>query len=93
MKRINVDLHIEELVLHGFAPADGYGVREAIERELGRLLSERGITGSLTKSLKVGRINAGGSRMPLGGKPETIGHQVARQLQQGLAKLPSKGNP
>jgi hypothetical protein len=32
------DVHIEELVLDGFAPDDRRGIAEAVERELGRLL-------------------------------------------------------
>jgi hypothetical protein len=35
-------VQIDELVLHGFA-ADGRGVAQAVERELTRLLAERGL--------------------------------------------------
>jgi hypothetical protein len=37
-----IEVQIDELVLHGFA-ADGRGVAQAVERELTRLLAERGL--------------------------------------------------
>ena len=40
--RTSVDLHIEELLLDGFSPADRYAIREAVERELTRLMNEAG---------------------------------------------------
>ena len=45
MKRI--ELHIEELVLHGFAPADRYRIGDTVQRELTRLLAEQGMPASL----------------------------------------------
>ncbi len=39
----SVEVHIEELVLHGFQPQDRYGVAAAIEAELVRLLTENGL--------------------------------------------------
>lgn len=36
-----VELHIEELVLHGFPPLDARAVGEAVERELAALMAER----------------------------------------------------
>lgn len=39
----SVNLHIEELVLHGFAPHDRHRIGDAVERELLRLLTERGV--------------------------------------------------
>jgi hypothetical protein len=37
-----VELRIHELVLEGVPPAEARGVGEALERELGRILRERG---------------------------------------------------
>ena len=38
MAPARIELHIEELVLHGFAPGDRRPLGEAVERELTRLL-------------------------------------------------------
>ena len=33
MRTSNIKLHIEELVLHGFAPGDRYTIADAVERD------------------------------------------------------------
>ncbi len=33
-KPYNIELHIEELVLHGFSPNDRHAIGEAVQREL-----------------------------------------------------------
>lgn len=46
---MNVELHIEQLVLHGFAPSDRYRIGAAIQQELARLLAQQGILLDLPK--------------------------------------------
>jgi len=41
----DIHLHIEELVLHGFAPGDRHQISEAMQQELTRLISEKNISG------------------------------------------------
>ena len=41
MESANLNLHIEELVLHGFAPGDRYRIGEAVQQELTRLFAEQ----------------------------------------------------
>jgi hypothetical protein len=38
-----IELHVGELVLHGFAPGDRYRIADAVQSELTRLLGERGL--------------------------------------------------
>jgi len=38
-----VELHIEELVLHGFRSGDRFHIGDALERELVRLLGKQGL--------------------------------------------------
>ena len=49
MTPYNIELHIEELVLHGFAPKDRYTIGEAVQRELSRLFAEQGVHSSLSR--------------------------------------------
>ena len=44
---MNIELEIDELVLHGVAPTDRVAVGEAVQHELTRLLTERGVPPSL----------------------------------------------
>ena len=48
----NIELHIEELVLHGFEPGDRHRIGEAIERELARLFAEQGTPPSLAQGAR-----------------------------------------
>ena len=52
-----VQLHIEELVLHGFAPADRYRIAAAVQLELTRLLAEHGVSPALQQGGEAQRLN------------------------------------
>ena len=54
-----VELHIDELVLHGFAPGDRYPIGDAVEHELTRLFAEQGIPRSLTVNIERARRDGG----------------------------------
>ena len=43
MRRPNVALNIDELVLHGFAPGDRHRIAAAIQREMTRLITLQGV--------------------------------------------------
>lgn len=86
MRPERVELHIEELVLHGFPPRDRYGIAEAIQRELTRLLIEHGVPAALRQGGDVARLNGGSFEVTLGTSVETIGIQVARTAYQGMTK-------
>lgn len=86
MKSANVELHIEELVLHGFAPGDRYRISEAVQRELTRMFAEQGAPPSFSDSLEAAHIDAGAFNVAPGSKSETIGTQVAQAVYGGLSK-------
>jgi hypothetical protein len=86
MNRANVELHIEELVLHGFAPGDRYRIGDAIQVELARLIAEQGIPPSFVNGGEIDRIDAGGFEMASGSRGETVGGQIARSVHGGLAR-------
>lgn len=84
MRPERVELYIEELVLHGFAPADRYRIGESVERELARLFSERGVSPSLAQSGEVLNLNGGTFEVEPGGEVETVGARVAQAVYGGL---------
>ncbi len=85
MKPENVELHIEELVLRGFAPGERYRIGEAMERELVRLFDEQGVPLSLAQSVDVSRLDGGAFEVAHGSKSETVGAQVAQAIYGGLS--------
>lgn len=82
---MKVELHIEELILHGFAPEDRYRIGEAVEKELANLLAERGMP-VLENGLKIAGLNVGDISIVKGARPEAIGAQVARAVYGGLKR-------
>jgi hypothetical protein len=84
MKPQNVELHIEELVLRGFAPGDRYRIGDAMERELARLLAERGTPPSLARGSGIERLDGGAFEVAHGSKSEAVGVQVAQAIYGGL---------
>lgn len=84
MKRI--ELHIEELVLHGFAPADRHRIGDAVQRELTRLLTEQGMPASLVQRGEMARLDGGAFEIARGSRSEAIGAQVAQAVYGGLSR-------
>lgn len=84
MKSGNIDLHIEELVLHGFEPDDRHRIGRVFEHELGRLVAERGAPPSLARSGEVPRLDGGSFEAKPGSGAQAIGVQVARAVYGGL---------
>jgi|SRR5579864_1927624 len=80
----DIELHIEELVLHGFAHGDRYAIGAAVERELVRLFTEQGMPAALANGGEIGRLNAGSFAVTRGSKPEVIGSQVAQSVYGGM---------
>ena len=83
---MNVDLHIEELVLEGFASVDRHRIGAAIERELARLLTERGLPPGLAQNAEVPRLDGGSFEMNRNATPEGVGGQVAGAVYGGMKR-------
>jgi hypothetical protein len=82
--RPNVELHIEELVLHGFPPGDRYRISEAMERELSRLFAQQGVPPPLAQGGGAARLDGGSLEVQPGFKAEAIGVRVAQAVYGGL---------
>ena len=82
----NIELHIEELILHGFPYGDRYQIAKAVERELTRLFAEQAIPASLSRGGEVAFLNAGSFNVAPGSKVEVIGTQVAQSVYGGMNK-------
>ena len=81
-----VDLHIEQLVLHGFPASDRQRIGNALQRELQRLVAEQGLPRAIGSDSTIARLDAGAFDVVPHATAETIGAQVARVLYQGLGR-------
>jgi hypothetical protein len=82
----NIELHIEELVLHGFAPGDRYRIGEAVERELARLLADQGVPQSLERGGEIASVDGGAFDMAQGSRADVVGVEVAKAVYGGLRR-------
>jgi hypothetical protein len=84
--RPKVNLHIEELVLHGFPPTDSRSVGDALTRELGMLFGQQRIPESITKGAETDHIDAGAFHVAPNAKAKAIGQHAARAIYKGLTR-------
>ena len=82
----DIELHIEQLVLHGFKPGDRQRIGQAVELELTRMLTEQGVPSSFNNGREVDRLNGGTFSMAPNSRAETLGSQVAQSVYTGLSK-------
>ncbi|NTX07787.1 hypothetical protein HUA74_42535 [Myxococcus sp. CA051A] len=80
-----IRLHIDELVLHGIAPAHREQVGEAVRQELTRLLATEGLPQGLAGG-EVARLDAGAVHVTPHAAPQSLGAQVARAVYSGLGQ-------
>ena len=79
----NIELHIDELVLHGFRSGDRHRIGEAVERELTRLLAEQGLPKA--QGAEVARIDGGSFSLAQNARTEVTGTQVAQAVYGRLS--------
>ncbi len=90
MKRPTLRLHIEELVLHSFAPNDRYAIADAFQMELSRLLAGEMLnpefSTALTQHSSNYRLDAGAFHAGQDSQPNVLGNQIAGVVHRRLAK-------
>ena len=84
MKSKNIELNIEELVLHGFLPGDRHRIGEAVEQGLTRLLADRGVPQSLERGREIANMNGGAFEVAPDSRAQVVGAQVAKAVYGGL---------
>jgi len=82
--RPSIQLHIEELVLHGFSPHDRHHIADAVQNELTRLLADRGLPQAHAPGAGLDRADAGGFHVSREDGIARIGEQVAACLYRSL---------
>jgi hypothetical protein len=80
-----IELHIEELVLDGFAPGDRLSIGDAVERELSRLIAENGPAEFQGRPMTLERMDAGAFKAASDARPQAIGGEVASAVYRGLS--------
>jgi hypothetical protein len=88
LRRPNLELHIEELVLHNFAPGERYTIADAVERELARLLATdmNWLPHELIARSGLARVDTGDFQVSAGAGAHHVGVQIAQAVHGGITK-------
>ena len=83
---MNINLHIERLILDGvdIAPGQRHLLQGAVEAELTRLLTTGGLSPDLVGGVAVPRISAGNMQLRAGNNATQLGQQIAQSVYGGI---------
>jgi hypothetical protein len=84
MKPREIDVHIDELVLHGFEPANRWRIADALQQELRGLLAAKGVPALWLCSPE--QIEAGTICSASLTKPARLGAEIADATYRGGMK-------
>lgn len=83
MRRGPVEIHVEELVLHGFAARDRHRIAAALERELARLVERDGAAQWSARGDR-GMIDGGSFEASRAMRADAVGVEIARAVLTGV---------
>jgi hypothetical protein len=81
-----IQLHIEELILHGGDPADRHRIGDAVQRELTRLLAAGALPPAIRAGGDIPSLDGGSRRLAASSNGTAIGNQIARAVHEGLGQ-------
>ena len=84
---MNIELEIDELVLHGVAPKDRAPIGDAVRRELARLLGERGVPHPLQRGGEASVPHGGAVHLRNDAASSLVGQQVAAAVYGSLGTM------
>jgi hypothetical protein len=80
-----IEMHIEELVLRGFAAADRLSIADAMQGELSRLIADHGVHGVSAGTIAIERLDSGAFAVAPGAGAKAIGTQIAGAIHKQFA--------
>lgn len=80
-----ITMHIERLVLHGFAPGERAQIGAAVEAELTRLFAEQGLPPGLSEGGTIEQLDGGAFTRPAGMPAHATGTHIAQTLYGSLS--------
>ena len=81
---MDIDLHLEELILEGFPASYRTQFAEIVQNELVRIFSERGAPSALPQGMDVGSLDGGSFNMARGASVHHVGTQVATAIANSV---------
>lgn len=90
MKRSAIDLHIDELILRNVPYAQRHLVAATVERELIRLLTERGLPPSLAQGGNIPHMSIDHVTLSADANIDALGEQIAQCIYENFSSAGSQ---
>ena len=81
---MDIEIHIEKLVLHGFAPSDKHRIAAAVQEELERLIKARGAPAGSGSGFHRAQLAGGSFNVRPGERADTIGARIGQAVYEVL---------
>lgn len=78
-----IEIHIEEIVLHGVPPSDRHAVADALQVELAALVARHGVEGLLARPDALAHQTPPRVAISEGARLASVGREVARAIHRG----------
>ena len=82
----SIELHIGELVVHGFPVADRAQLGAVVRQELARLFAERGMPAGLEQGGEIASVDGGELQVAASAGVGALAAQIARAVYGGLGR-------
>jgi hypothetical protein len=85
---VNINVHIERLILNGvnIRPGQRHLLQSSVETELTRLLTNGGVSPSFSEGIALPHVFANGIQLAGGNDPVQLGRQIAQSVYGGIKK-------
>ncbi len=83
-RRPQVELSVDEFVLHGFRPSERFAIGDAFQAEMERILAGTKPGETFRAHRELSRLAAGPITLTVRMRPESVGAQVARAVYGSL---------
>lgn len=85
---MNIELHIERLILDGFSLTRNERgvVQQSVEAELTRLLANGGLSPTLKAGAALGHMRADPIHLGGGNNPTDLGQQIGQSVYEGISE-------
>lgn len=80
----SIEVHIEELVLHGVAVSDRHALSDWVGQELQRLILEQGMPRGLASDMALRNLSGGEIRLSQTPVAAQVGKEIARSVYSSL---------
>ena len=82
----DLELYIDELVLHGFSIHDRYVIAEAVQNELTRYFTEQGVPSAFTQPTGIPLLKTDPINFQQDSGDVTLGNSIADSVYKGFTK-------